>query len=452
MLRFVCVHIISECKIVLMLSSFSFKQGQPSGEAFIQMDSEESARLCAQRKHNQFMVFGKKYRYIEVFQCSGDDMNMVLNGGLQSPVTPHHPHLPGAGKQPSLLSPGMLAQPPPSTAQALSTHTHVHAHPQSLTHSHSPHHSHPALQSNPSVAAAVAALAQHQQQQQQQHSHMSLIAGNSPQMTAVSSLSPYLTTTTPPSVSAHTTHPSLVAAQSAAVGVPQTHLQLNSPTTASTVGNQQMAMTSLPFNFSLPPPQSSAAANSALLAQQQAQFIAQHNLLARQQAAAAAVEQQQQQFYANIMNPIFMSHPAAAAAAAAAMSPNSGMTFGGNPHGGASAAAAASQPQFVLMPRPYFQPFPISYMPQGYQYAGNPGAAAAAAAAATAAAGGLSTGGSTGMHSAASAGLQHSMKRSYDNAFQQQDPNSTVAAVGAAKRALTRPPPGTLYSFYNPGV
>ncbi|XP_049307200.1 RNA-binding protein fusilli isoform X4 [Bactrocera dorsalis] len=81
-------------------------QGQPSGEAFIQMDSEESARLCALRKHNQFMMFGKKYRYIEVFQCSGDDMNMVLNGGLQSPIsaTPH-PHHSAAAKQSSLLSP-----------------------------------------------------------------------------------------------------------------------------------------------------------------------------------------------------------------------------------------------------------------------------------------------------------------------------------------------------------
>lgn len=81
-------------------------QGQPSGEAFIQMDSEEAARASAQQKHNKFMVFGKKYRYIEVFQCSGDDMNLVLNGGLHTP--------PNASK-PSLLSPGMLPQTPQST-------------------------------------------------------------------------------------------------------------------------------------------------------------------------------------------------------------------------------------------------------------------------------------------------------------------------------------------------
>lgn len=47
------------------------------------------------------MMFGKKPRYIEVFQCSGDDMNLVLNGGIHSPANPT--------KSP-LLSPGMLTQ------------------------------------------------------------------------------------------------------------------------------------------------------------------------------------------------------------------------------------------------------------------------------------------------------------------------------------------------------
>ena len=65
------------------------------------MDSEDAARASAQLKHNKYMVFGKKYRYIEVFQCSGDDMNLVLNGGLHSPANP---------TKPPLLSPGMLPQ------------------------------------------------------------------------------------------------------------------------------------------------------------------------------------------------------------------------------------------------------------------------------------------------------------------------------------------------------
>ncbi|XP_026321151.1 RNA-binding protein fusilli [Hyposmocoma kahamanoa] len=78
-------------------------QGHPSGEAFIQMDSETSAYLCAQQKHHRYMTFGKKQRYIEVFQCSGDDMNMVLTGGV-TPAT-----------SPKVLSPGPLTYyyPPP---------------------------------------------------------------------------------------------------------------------------------------------------------------------------------------------------------------------------------------------------------------------------------------------------------------------------------------------------
>lgn len=45
------------------------------------MDSESAAAASAQQKHHKHMMFGKKQRYIEVFQCSGEDMNMVLNGG-----------------------------------------------------------------------------------------------------------------------------------------------------------------------------------------------------------------------------------------------------------------------------------------------------------------------------------------------------------------------------------
>uniref|UniRef100_A0A4Y0BJA0 RRM domain-containing protein n=2 Tax=Anopheles funestus TaxID=62324 RepID=A0A4Y0BJA0_ANOFN len=72
-------------------------QGQFNGEAFIQMDSETAAYQSAQQKHHKNMMFGKKQRYIEVFQCSGDDMNMVLNGGFQQPASL---------SKPSLLSPG----------------------------------------------------------------------------------------------------------------------------------------------------------------------------------------------------------------------------------------------------------------------------------------------------------------------------------------------------------
>ena len=45
------------------------------------MSSEGAAFQAAQQRHHHYMVFGKKQRYIEVFQCSGEDMNHVLTGG-----------------------------------------------------------------------------------------------------------------------------------------------------------------------------------------------------------------------------------------------------------------------------------------------------------------------------------------------------------------------------------
>lgn len=37
-------------------------QGHPSGEAFIQLDSENSAANAAQSMHNKYMEMGKKKR------------------------------------------------------------------------------------------------------------------------------------------------------------------------------------------------------------------------------------------------------------------------------------------------------------------------------------------------------------------------------------------------------
>lgn len=75
------------------------------------MDSEQAAHVCAQQKHHRYMMFGKKQRYIEVFQCSGDDMNMVLHGATFQPNPANMPKSP-------LLSPGMLPQTNPQTPQA----------------------------------------------------------------------------------------------------------------------------------------------------------------------------------------------------------------------------------------------------------------------------------------------------------------------------------------------
>ena len=58
------------------------------------------------------MVTGKKQRYIEVLQCSGEDMSMVLTGGLATPPSP---------AKPSLLSPGMLQIPMPASLPPISS-------------------------------------------------------------------------------------------------------------------------------------------------------------------------------------------------------------------------------------------------------------------------------------------------------------------------------------------
>lgn len=80
--------------------------GHPSGEAFIQMESEQAASIASQECHNKYMELGKKKRYIEVFQCCADDMSLHLNILQQSPPlippsaapgllpTPHSPLIP----------------------------------------------------------------------------------------------------------------------------------------------------------------------------------------------------------------------------------------------------------------------------------------------------------------------------------------------------------------------
>ncbi|XP_032666415.1 RNA-binding protein fusilli isoform X1 [Odontomachus brunneus] len=85
-------------------------QGQPSGEAFIQMDSEASAYACASQRHHRYMIFGKKQRYIEVFQCSGDDMSLVLTGAVTPPSTTP---LPSPGTL-TTQAPATLTHPPPA--------------------------------------------------------------------------------------------------------------------------------------------------------------------------------------------------------------------------------------------------------------------------------------------------------------------------------------------------
>ena len=71
-----------------ILSNFAIylQQGEPSGEAFIQMNTEEAAQLTAINKNARQMYFAGKKRVIEVIQCSGEDMNLVLTHGITSPT------------------------------------------------------------------------------------------------------------------------------------------------------------------------------------------------------------------------------------------------------------------------------------------------------------------------------------------------------------------------------
>ncbi|KRX48674.1 Epithelial splicing regulatory protein 2 [Trichinella britovi] len=96
-------------------------QGNPSGEAFIQMDSDIAAATTAADRHNKYMHTGKKQRYIEVFQCSADDMNLVLAGPapVPSPLMPSAAAAIAANQaRPTLPSPGnsVLSNPAVTTA------------------------------------------------------------------------------------------------------------------------------------------------------------------------------------------------------------------------------------------------------------------------------------------------------------------------------------------------
>lgn len=85
--------------------------GTPSGEAFIQMVSEQAAAATAGSVHNNFMHVGKKKRYIEVFQCTAEELN------LQHLI---HQQLPQA--QPPLAFLGHLPPPAPGAQQIWSSY------------------------------------------------------------------------------------------------------------------------------------------------------------------------------------------------------------------------------------------------------------------------------------------------------------------------------------------
>uniref|UniRef100_A0A8C9T0P6 Epithelial splicing regulatory protein 2 n=1 Tax=Scleropages formosus TaxID=113540 RepID=A0A8C9T0P6_SCLFO len=110
------------------------QQGRPSGDAFIQMKSADRAFMMAQKCHKKMM----KDRYVEVFQCSAEEMSFVLMGGTlnRSGLSPPPCKLPclspptyAAFPSPAAVLPGdaALYQPPllatPRPAQPLAHST-----------------------------------------------------------------------------------------------------------------------------------------------------------------------------------------------------------------------------------------------------------------------------------------------------------------------------------------
>ena len=63
-----------------MLDKIKKIQGQASGEAFIQFDGEQSSFNATVHKNGKCLFFGNKKFFIEVLQCSGEEMNLVLMG------------------------------------------------------------------------------------------------------------------------------------------------------------------------------------------------------------------------------------------------------------------------------------------------------------------------------------------------------------------------------------
>ncbi|KAK3085541.1 hypothetical protein FSP39_004993 [Pinctada imbricata] len=107
-------------------------QGEPSGEAFIQMDSEESAQLTTLNRSKRQMTFAQKKRIIDVIQCSGEDMNLVLTNGLPTtPAIPQpaaiHAHAPILQRQ--MITPSNLISAAPTLipnhTSSLSSLTHA---------------------------------------------------------------------------------------------------------------------------------------------------------------------------------------------------------------------------------------------------------------------------------------------------------------------------------------
>uniref|UniRef100_A0A3Q4G6F6 Epithelial splicing regulatory protein 2 n=1 Tax=Neolamprologus brichardi TaxID=32507 RepID=A0A3Q4G6F6_NEOBR len=164
------------------------QQGRPSGDAFIQMKSPDKAFMVAQKCHKKTM----KDRYVEVFQCSTEEMSIVLMGGTLnrsglspppcklpclSPPTAYaaFPTPPAILSEAALYQPPLLAAPrPPQTTAHSPAHTLAYYPPQphlymNMNMNYTAYYPSPPVSpstvgyfaASPAVAAAVAAQPHH---------------------------------------------------------------------------------------------------------------------------------------------------------------------------------------------------------------------------------------------------------------------------------------------------
>jgi hypothetical protein len=108
-------------------------QGHPSGEAFIQMNGELSAYNSSTHKNNKYIFFsGKKY-YIEVIQCSGEEMNLVLMGIVPSNLLSLTQNATLTQRAPQTILPSNLTTFPLATNTSATLPTALYASPTTLT-------------------------------------------------------------------------------------------------------------------------------------------------------------------------------------------------------------------------------------------------------------------------------------------------------------------------------
>ena len=85
------------------------------------MDSEKSAESSALTKNKKLMFVAGHRRYVEVIQCSGDEMAVVLQHGLPAPLSslPQSPaSIHAAAAAAAVLPTTFWSLPPPSAQTA----------------------------------------------------------------------------------------------------------------------------------------------------------------------------------------------------------------------------------------------------------------------------------------------------------------------------------------------